>query len=252
MNSIQLAGMSTTGRRETNQDAYFIDADMGLCVVCDGMGGYTGGEVASKTAVEVIRHFFAAKLSESDAMWPYPLRRELTLEENMVSVSVQLAHQAICARRRGEISRMGTTVVVAACADEDIVLGHVGDSRIYRLRDGELEQLTRDHSMYNELYDSGTCDLPPIEKFRYRHVLSRALGYSQEGPENPDIRRERMREGDTYLLCTDGLHDVLGASRIAYELGTRAPAEACATLIDMAYEAGSTDNITAAVVRVSR
>lgn len=252
MTSIHMAAASATGRRDQNQDAFCIEPDLDLCVVCDGMGGYAGGEVASQTAVSVIRHFFEANLADGGITWPYPLQRELTLPENMVSVAVRLAHQAICARRRGKLSQMGTTVVLAACTGDEIVLGHVGDSRIYRLRESKLEQLTRDHSMYNELFDAGSRDLPPPQEFPYNNVVSRALGFSKNGEERPDLRREKIRAGDVYLLCTDGLHDVVGAERIARVLQNVSAETACEALVEMAYEAGSTDNITAAVVRVEQ
>ncbi len=252
MHSIHMAAASSTGRRDQNQDAFCVAPDLDLCVVCDGMGGYAGGEVASQTAVEVIRHFFRANLADGGITWPYPMERKLSLAENMVSVAVRLAHQAICARRRGKLRQMGTTVVLAACAEDDIVLGHVGDSRIYRLRDGQLEQLTRDHSMYNELFDAGSRDLPPPEEFPYKNVVSRALGFSKNGEERPDLRREKLHAGDVYLLCTDGLHDVLGNERIERVLRNVSPQAVCQRLVDMAYEAGSTDNITVAVLRVEQ
>jgi PPM family protein phosphatase len=250
MDAIEMGAATTTGRRAQNQDAYCVLRELGLCVVADGMGGYAGGEVASRTAVEVIKHFFEANKRDGGVTWPYGLNRELTLMENMASVAVRMADRAIGAKRRGQLAQMGTTVVLSVVAGDEIVLGHVGDSRIYRLREGELVQLTRDHSMYNELADAGCDDLPPPERFAHKNVVSRALGFSKAGAEEPDLRRESIVDGDVFLLCTDGLHDVLDGGQIADMLGALEPQQACERLLEEAYEAGSTDNITAAVLRV--
>ena len=246
------AGKTTTGRRQSNQDAYCIEPQWGLYVVADGMGGYKGGEVASATAVKTIREFFRANEEDDCVTWPFGLRRDLSFSQNMVRVAVRSANHAVMHQRKGELSNMGSTVVVLALREDRAIMAHMGDSRIYRIRDGSISQLTRDHSMYNELVDAGANDLGPSNEFQYRNIVTRALGFSTSAGDEPELGDETPRKGDVYLLCTDGLYEkvddetIVGVVRGA---GTDLDA-ACRELVELAYERGSTDNITAVLVRV--
>lgn len=252
MNAIS-AGKTVAGRRKSNQDRYCIESRWGLYVVADGMGGYEGGEVASATAVESIREFFRANAEDDGVTWPYGVRRELSFAENMVRVAVRSANQAVMVRRRGALANMGSTVVVLSLQGDRAVVAHMGDSRIYRVRGGSVEQLTRDHSMYNELCDAGASDLGPERDFGYRNIVTRALGFTTSAGDEPTLGEVEAREGDVFLLCTDGLYEtieddmIIGAVRASETLDG-----ACETLVDLAYERGSSDNITAVLVRVER
>ena len=249
MKNLQINATSIVGRRQNNEDALLESPELGLYAVCDGMGGYAGGEVASKTAVEVLEHFFHANLKDGGITWPYALDRARSLKENMVDVAVRLAHQAILARRKGPLAQMGTTVVVLAeDDDQEVVLGHIGDSRIYRLRDGGLELLTVDHSMYNECKAAG-FELPPLEEFPHKNIVTRALGIPTSSGESPELRREAFLPGDVFLLCTDGLHDVVSDARIEELLRSVPFEEVADRLVMEAYEAGSRDNITCLLLR---
>lgn len=231
------------GRRENNEDAYCAAVPLGLFAVADGMGGYEGGEVASRLAIESLSSFVQRNAGDQDVTWPYAVDRSLSLDENLLAVGVRLAHDEIAVRRTGILSQMGATLAAMIVRDGRAIIGHVGDSRVYRLRGGQLTQLTRDHSFYEELVATGAADVPPRHEFRYANMITRALGIA--GP--PEIRSIELASGDLYLLCTDGLTDPLGEAEIA-ELLRHGGLAACRRLVDHAYVAGGRDNITAVVV----
>jgi serine/threonine protein phosphatase PrpC len=237
--------LTIPGRRTNNEDAVCANADLGLFVVADGMGGYEGGEVASALAVTAIHDLVRRTAGDDDATWPYKLDPERTLAENEVIVATRLAADQIAQRRSGVLAQMGSTVALLRFARDCAVVGHVGDSRVYRLRDGELAQLTVDHSLLSQMIAAGT---PPADadNFPWRHVVTRALGTPQAEPE---VSCARALPGDVYLLCSDGLSEVLAPETIAAIL--ESPAEAaCRALVAAAYAEGSRDNISAIVVRV--
>jgi serine/threonine protein phosphatase PrpC len=237
--------LTVPGRRDNNEDAICVRPDLGLFVVADGMGGYEGGEVASALAVEAICELVRRTSSDADVTWPYTIDPARAIDENEIIVATRLANERISAQRTGVLEQMGSTVAVLRIADDRAVIGHVGDSRVYRLRDGVLAQLTIDHSLLAQLIASGT---PPadIEHFPWRHVVTRALGTPTGEPE---VSASRALPGDVYLLCSDGLSEPLPEARIAELM--QLPAErACKALVDAAFAAGSRDNISAIVVRV--
>lgn len=237
--------LSISGRRTNNEDAICARPELGLFVVADGMGGYEGGEVASAIAVDAICELVRRTAGDADVTWPYKIDPALTIAENEIVVATRLANERIIARRTGKLDQMGSTVAVLRVANERVVVGHVGDSRIYRLRAGVLNQLTLDHSLLAQLIAAGS---PPadIETFPFRHVVTRALGTATG---EPDVQVAHAQPGDVYLLCSDGLSEPLREPEIARLL--EGPAEqACRALVDAAYEAGSRDNISAIVVRV--
>ena len=235
--------LSVPGRRTNNEDAICARPELGLFVVADGMGGYEGGEVASAIAVESICELVRRTAGDADVTWPYKIDPARTIDENEIIVATRLANERIAARRSGVLEQMGSTVAVLRIADGRAVIGHVGDSRVYRLRDGKLAQLTIDHSLLAQLIASGAVVDP--DTFQWRHVVTRALGQSGE----PDVQIDHVRSGDVYLLCSDGLSEVLAVEEIAALLEQSAE-RACRALVDAAYAAGSRDNISAIVVRV--
>ena len=240
---LETYALSIAGRRTNNEDAICARPDLGLFVVADGMGGYEGGEVASALAVETIHSLVRRTAGDGDVTWPYAIDPRRSVTENEVMVATRHAGDQIAARRRGELRDMGSTVVVLRLAGDHAVIGHVGDSRVYRLRDGALVQLTIDHSLLAELQATGVT---PDPSFAWRHVVTRALGTSRAEPE---VQSAQVVAGDVFLLCSDGLSEVLTTDAIAGMLA--APAEAaCRALVDAAFAAGSRDNISAVVVRV--
>jgi PPM family protein phosphatase len=236
--------LTITGRRTNNEDAVCARSDLGLYVVADGMGGYEGGEVASAIAVDSIAELVRRTAGDADVTWPYAIDPQRSPTENELLVATRLANERIAARRVGELREMGSTVVALRVAGERAVIAHVGDSRLYRLRAGALAQLTVDHSLAAQLEASG---MSVAEGFAWRHVVTRALG-THVG--EPDIQCVALFAGDVFLLCTDGLSEVLAPDAIA-PLLAREPEAACRALVDAAYAAGSRDNISAIVVRVS-
>jgi len=235
--------LSIAGRRPNNEDAICANPELGLFVVADGMGGYEGGEVASALAVDAIHTMVRRTAGPVDVTWPYGLDPARTLAENELLTATRLAGDQIAVRRRGPLCEMGSTVVVLRLADDQAVIAHVGDSRVYRLRGGGLTQLTTDHSLLAELAATGVV---PAPDFAWRHVVTRALGISASAP---DVQCLPTAAGDVFLLCSDGLSEVLDPAHIAQLLAASAET-ACRALVEAAYAAGSRDNISAVVVRV--
>ncbi len=237
--------LTITGRRPHNEDAVCARPELGLFVVADGMGGYAGGEIASQTAVAAIEELVARTAGDADVTWPYPPDVRLDPIASEVAVATRLAADRVVARRTGPLASMGSTVAVLRIEGAQAVIGHVGDSRVYRLRGGALEQLTVDHSLWSQLVAAGG-ELPAREDFPFRHVITRALGTPTA---EPDLRVVTLQTGDVFLLCSDGLSEVLEPAALAAHLA-RPPAEAARALVEHAYAAGSRDNISAVVVRV--
>ncbi len=221
---------------------------LGLYAVADGMGGYVGGAVASRLVVTTLESF---KRRSEDPLttWPDTVDQRLGHGENVLLAGVRLAHAAVCAQRRGKLAQMGSTLAALVIDGGRIVIGHVGDSRVYRLRAGELMQLTRDHSMYAELEQAGVTDLGPRAQSPHACVITRAVGLPDAC--EADISADAVRAGDTYLLCTDGLFEGLSDAAISAILGSPAAAdELCRALVAGAIAGGSCDNVSAVVLRV--
>jgi serine/threonine protein phosphatase PrpC len=243
---IAAAAATHIGRRTQNEDSHLCLPDLGLFAVADGMGGYEGGEVASRLAVETLAAFFHRQLEDPDSTWPYALDRTRSLAENQLTMAIHLGHAGIAGRRQGRLQRMGSTVVALLLDGPRAVVGHLGDSRAYRLRQGRLDTLTRDHSLYAELQAGGT-PLPERAQCDFAHVITRALG--MPGRADPELRVLDLLAGDTFLLCSDGLFEPVGEPGMA-ELLALPPAQASARLVETAYQNGGRDNITAVVIHL--
>lgn len=242
---IAFGGRTHVGRRTNNEDAFFADAELGLFVVADGMGGYEGGEVASGLAIETIANFVGSSLRSAAANATLRWGESRSYEERLMDAALVAAHESILARRKGPAIEMGSTVVALLITGRELIVAHVGDSRLYRLREGELTALTRDHSAWEELKVGGRWSNEA--DFPYRNQITRALGV--ERAHRPDVARHELAVGDTYLLCTDGVYEPLeaGSLRAALELELD---EGCARLISSALEMGGTDNLTGVMVRI--
>lgn len=224
---------SHVGRREKNEDSFLRLPELGLFAVADGLGGYEGGEVASALSVRVLEEVVSRRTREE-------------APESVLASAARRADQEVRARQVGPLSMMGSTLSAVLLADR-AALCHIGDSRIYRLRGGRLERLTRDHTVLEELSFGGS-EPTAFERARYRHVLSRALGLEDGG--EAEVERLAVRPGDVLLLCSDGVHGVVPEARLA-ELLAEGPAWSSATrLVQEAYDRGGEDNATAVVVRL--
>jgi protein phosphatase len=231
------AARTDTGRaRSANEDAYWVHSP--LFVLADGMGGAQAGEVASHTAVDV----FSAAGGLPDGEGTYEERLAALVEEANVRVHAQ-------AQSDEQFAGMGTTLTVAYVGEDDLAIAHVGDSRFYVLRDGELQQLTDDHSLVGELVRRGQISAEEAEDHPQRSIITRALGI--EGQVVVDHFSWRVRDGDIFLLCSDGLTGMVPDAKVA-EIISGAPtlSDAARQLVDAANAAGGRDNIPVILFRV--
>jgi len=246
---MQLDAASAThiGRRKNNEDSFCSEPDVGLFAVADGMGGFEGGEVASRLAVETLSAFVRRHALDDEATWPFKQPREHTLAENVLAVGIQQAHHVVCEHKTPALSMMGSTVCALLLDAGMATLAHVGDSRVYRLRASKLEQLTRDHSYYADLVAAGNRDIGPRDQHPFGSIITRALGTDRA---HPDVVSVPLLDGDVFLLSSDGLHEPVDEAFMVDTLKTRGALEASIRLVEEAYARGGKDNITAVVVRV--
>jgi protein phosphatase len=247
------AGLTDVGlQREHNEDSYAVAEQHDLFVVADGMGGHQAGDVASRLATKAFIEFFDTVLSE-EVTWPFAFDPTLTEEENRLVTGVRLGNRHINELSKSSIDHqgMGTTVVAALFSPRRgrLYVAHVGDSRAYRIRQGRIEQITRDHSLVNdylaampEMTDEQRSELP-------KNVITRALGMQDQ--VQVDLGAFDAEPGDLYLLCSDGLSGMLEDDELCEIAQSDDDLDvACRHLIDSANEHGGEDNITAVLVRV--
>jgi serine/threonine protein phosphatase PrpC len=251
---IQAGARTDTGRiRENNEDSYRLAPELGLFVLSDGMGGLAAGELASRLTVDTIVEYCREAEGDPSLTFTGNPMPGVTEVSNRLADAIHLANRAVreAGKKRARDSNpvpMGATVVAARIIVGRLSLAHVGDSRAYRLRGGALEQLTQDHSFVAEQVRSGVITEQEAKRSNLQNVLTRALGV--EPRVEVEILEELVLEGDTLLLCSDGLTRELSDSQIAAALGDGGDAEeAAGRLIDFANQAGGADNITAVVLR---
>jgi protein phosphatase len=246
-------GFSHPGRqREENEDAFGSFLDERLFVIADGMGGHNAGEVASVMAIDALETFFRSFHADPRQIWPHPVDRQLSLGANLLRVGVKVANERIRAAAAEDRShaKMATTVVALAIGDAQVTVAHAGDSRAYRWRGGEIQRLTRDHSVVEEM-KAARPEMTDAEMaaFAHRNVVTRCLGSKDE--VEPELFVDSVQGGDVFLLCSDGLWGSVPDEKIASIIGSTGDIEAaCQLLIDAANEAGGPDNITALLVRL--
>lgn len=240
-------------RREHNEDAIASDVEIGLVVLADGMGGYKAGEVASEMAILTI----IAELKESMAELP-PGQRDaesgMQAEARFLLDAVARANQAIysVSQSQPQCAGMGTTLVVGLFTNDRLLVGHIGDSRMYRLRNGALQQLTEDHSLLQEQIRSGLITPEQARQSGNKNLVTRALGVDPE--VELELHEHAVLPGDLYLVCSDGLTDIVEDADIQSTLTTlNANLELAAhQLVDMANDAGGKDNISVILACVQR
>ncbi len=220
-------------RRQSNQDRAQAMAAQGLFLLADGMGGYADGHLAAELAIDLV----------AQALLQTPPT------EGALRQAITQAHTTITTQAQERQNRMGTTLV-ALCLNGPALLGaHVGDSRLYRLRRGQLEQLTRDHSYVQLLMDQGEITADQATAHPYRHVLSKALGAG--GGDQPDVFEDTAQAEDRYLLCSDGLSGVVSPQEMTALLQEHPHSQDAATaLVQKALANNTTDNVTVVVVDV--
>ncbi len=246
------AGLTDVGlQREHNEDSFCILPEHRLFIVADGMGGHSAGDVASKMATHAIATFFQTTASE-DATWPFSFDPQLTVEENRLITSIQVANRKIfeASTKHREVQGMGTTVVGALFSKERsrLYLAHVGDSRAYRIRGGTITQLTRDHSLLNDFLKSRPNMTQEQQDEVPKNVITRALGIN--GTVAVDMVSDEPEPGDVYLLCSDGLSGMVSDEellRLVHEADGDME-KAAKDLVAQANANGGEDNITVVAV----
>ncbi len=244
---IRYAAKTDVGMKRTHNEDYFsLIEDEQLFIVADGMGGHASGEVASKLAADTIGEFYQRTSEDEEATWPYKMDRSLSYIENRLVCAIRLANLRIfeTASRNLRYKGMGTTLVSSLVCGDKIYVGHVGDSRCYRVRSGGISQLTRDHSLLED-YKEAKPDMTPEEEanFPHKNVITRALG--MRDTVQVDISVHQIESGDVYVLCSDGLSGMVTDDEINGMVGTSESLErAVAELVDGANRAGGTDNVT--------
>ena len=241
---IKISGITHQGMvRINNEDSISILDELGVVILADGMGGHQAGEVASSMAVEMIKQYFSEIVGNPNVVPD---------GDNMLE-SIELANTAVfeLSQQRPECAGMGTTIVVCCFVGGKVIAGHVGDSRLYRLRDSRLEQVTQDHSVVQELVSRGFMSKEEANNSMNKNLVTKALGI--EASVEADLNEQEYQSGDVFLLCSDGLSDVVTDAEIEntlvenqQDIGATAQA-----LVDQANAAGGPDNISVILVRVS-
>jgi PPM family protein phosphatase len=244
-------GATHPGRRASNEDALLLEPALGLFVVADGMGGHKAGEVASRIAVDAIRDFIDESRASSELTWPFGLDPELSIDANRLRTAVRVANERVleASEQRSDYTGMGTTVVAVLAAPERLVFVGVGDSRVYLWTHGQVQQLTQDDSWVATVLarEPGMTE-SALAQHPMRHVLTSVVGARAD--TEPHVAERPFANGDIVLLCSDGLHGVLGSEEIASVLGSdRTITEIPQVLVDAALTRGASDNVTAVVIR---
>jgi protein phosphatase len=246
---IRACGLSDVGlTRSHNEDCFDIDPDHQVYVVADGMGGHSHGEVASRIAVKAIRDF-VDQTSDHDTTWPFAYDSRLKRHSNRLKAAIRIAHDKVlrAIRQDGSLVGMGTTVVGVLVDDSTAAVAHVGDSRVYRLRDGHLDLLTQDHTWVNEQVVAGYLSEEQARAHPLKNVVTRALG--GEADVLVDVREFAIEPGDLFLLCSDGLTTMLSDAEIEERLKSGGPPDqVCRSLVRDANARGGLDNITVVLV----
>jgi len=251
--ALQSASHSDPGRiRDHNEDCVESRPDIGLFVLADGMGGYNAGEVASGMATSLIADGLA------EAWVPQDVDRQsreeaMALAERLIREQVARANTAIftTAQNNPECAGMGTTLVVCLFYDNFVSVAHIGDSRLYRLRGESMEQVTRDHSLLQEQLDSGLITPEEAKLSQNKNLVTRALGI--DPTVDPELHTHETQIDDIYLLCSDGLNDMIDDEEIRLTLITlrQNPSLTVQQLVQAANDSGGRDNISAMLVRVA-
>ncbi|HUO97458.1 MAG TPA: Stp1/IreP family PP2C-type Ser/Thr phosphatase [Rhizomicrobium sp.] len=251
---LEIASCTDPGMvRSHNEDSIASDPANGLVVLADGMGGYNAGEVASGMATTVITTEIQQLLTK---VQPFQIDEETKapVAARMIREQVLKANTSIyqAAQSQPQYAGMGTTLVVCLFYDDKMTVGHLGDSRLYMLRDGKFTQVTRDHSLLQEQIDSGIITADQAKHAQHKNLVTKALGI--DPTVEPEIREYATRPGDIYLLCSDGLCDMVDDEDMGMTLQALGGnlKLAAQQLVQMANDNGGKDNVSVILVRVLR
>jgi PPM family protein phosphatase len=232
--------------RPLNEDAIGADPSYGLFALADGLGGYSAGEVASAMAISAVLHRLPAAL-EASKQEDVPFAPDDAIYDTVGDINASIFNAAL---NSAAFEGMATTLVLAWFLGSRLWIAHTGDSRLYRFRAGQLEQLTRDHSFSQELLDAGMVTEEEARLLPAKNLVTRALGASAE--IEPEVQDVDVQGGDLLLLCSDGLTEMVGTYEIAglLSMGEDDLHEAARRLIDLANESGGRDNISVILIQV--
>ena len=235
-------------KREHNEDSFLVNEDLGLYVVCDGMGGHAGGETASRLAVQTIeKELLSAKLRPDD-----PFASDAPLTESPLAGALREAVEGACAavfrtsRSNPELAGMGTTCISLLVKNGHALIGHVGDSRAYLVRGEDVWQLSEDHSLVNEQVRAGLLTADEARFSRLKNIITRSVGFEED--VLVDVMGIETRAGDRFLLCSDGLSNLIEPGEIRDALVGTDLVEVPQKLIELANSRGGDDNITVVAV----
>ena len=248
---IEVANVSDTGlKRPHNEDSAVTDTGLGLAVVADGMGGYKAGEVASAIAAQLILNEVRAGIAGGDAAGAAAnaglSRASLLIRDAVAKANAEVFRTA---QEVPQCQGMGTTVVVVFYHGNKVSIAHVGDSRVYRLRGADFKQITRDHSLIQELIDRGFFTPEEAAENTPKNLVTRALGIEQS--VEVDVQEQDLESGEIYLLCSDGLNDMVDDEEIHLTLSKYSAnlLQAATELVRLANEKGGKDNVSVVLVR---
>ena len=248
---ITSCGMTDVGvKRTNNEDNYLINEELNLFVVCDGMGGHAGGEFASAIAVNTVEEVLSSMELHPEDLDVDPEDGPVELVREKLRYAVRLAGKRIYdkAQAEPEYKGMGTTALALLVDGGNAYMAHVGDSRGYLVRDGRIEQLTEDHSLVNEKIKAGLLTPEEAKNHKLKNIITRSLGYMED--VEIDISVQAVTRGDRFVLCSDGLSNLVETGEIGETTLDHGPQESCRQLVDLACERGGDDNITVVVARV--
>jgi serine/threonine protein phosphatase PrpC len=249
---ITYKAVSDVGRkRKGNEDSLFVNPEQHLFVVADGMGGHAAGEIASKVAVDSINEFVCLTGGDEEITWPFGLDENISYDGNRLKTAIRYANRKVleATKEKSEYEGMATTVAAVLVDGDSGNIGHVGDSRVYLVRDGEVSQLTSDHSWVNEQIQSGVISPDQARTHPLRNVVTRALGGKPD--LQVDMQQHKAKAGDILLLCSDGLTTMIPDDEIARlmrEAGGDVD-KAAQSLVSSANAKGGEDNITVLLIR---
>ncbi|HRI10604.1 MAG TPA: Stp1/IreP family PP2C-type Ser/Thr phosphatase [Nannocystaceae bacterium] len=250
---IRFAGKTDIGQvRSQNEDSILVPSEMALAVVSDGMGGHACGDVASQITVETLDEFYRESAKASPPTWPLKLPT-MEVERHRMATGIKLANLRIFETASADAGKkgMGCTVVAMYFHQGRFYVGHVGDSRVYRIREQRIGMLTEDHSLANDYMRMREMTAEEMKGFPQKNVVVRALGLAEQVAV--DVIIDEYRTGDVFLLCSDGLCGMISDEAMLQIIaGHESLDMACSSLIRAANDAGGNDNISAVLVRVER
>ena len=235
--------------RQTNEDGFLVDLDLGLVAVADGLGGHNAGEVASSLALETMQRFLARSAGGGDFTWPYGINPTLSFQGNRLMTAVKLANRRVfkAGEEREDYAGLGTTIVAMLFDEEQVSFTGVGDSRIYVCKDGAVKQITEDDS-WAAIAARVSGEEKPTVPATMKNVLTNVVGARE--PLEIEVFEREPDPAETFLLCSDGLHNSMDAATLTARLGSAEPfGQIADALVRLALERDGSDNIPALIAR---